>query len=62
MLVIFYFCDGYFWLCRVFFEECMINFYRFSGGIGLSILVVRCFWGGGVLAISLLCGICSMIG
>ena len=39
-----------------------LNFSRFSGGIGFSILICEVFMGDGGLAISVLCGICNMTG
>ena len=49
-------------MCRVFFEECYVEFLMFSGGIGFSILVGDVFVGGGGLAIRVLWGICSTTG
>ena len=43
-------------------KNVMLNFSRFSGGIGFSILVGEVFVGGGGLAISVLCEMCNMIG
>ena len=43
-------------------KNVMLNFSRFSGGIGFSILVGEVFVEGGVLAISVLCGMCNVTG
>ena len=43
-------------------KNVMLNFSMFSGGIGFSILVGEVFVGDEGLAISVLCGICSMTG
>ena len=43
-------------------KNVMLNFSRFSGGIGFSILVGVVFVEGGGLAISVLCGMCNVTG
>ena len=43
-------------------KNVVLNLSMFSGGIGFSILVGEVFVGGGGLAISVLCGICSTTG
>ena len=49
--------------CVEFFSKnTMLNFSRFSGGIGFSILFGDMFVGGGGLAISVLCRMCKVIG
>ena len=40
----------------------MLNFSKFSGGIGFSILVGGVFVGGGGLAISMFWGMCNVTG
>ena len=41
-------------------KNVMLNFSRFSGGIGFSILIGEVFVGGGGLAVSVLCGMCNL--
>ena len=49
--------------CVEFFSKnVMLNFSRFSGGIGFRILVGEVFVGGRDLAISVLCGMCNITG
>ena len=43
-------------------KNVVLNFSMFSGGIGFGILVDEVFWRGGALAISVLCGMCNIIG
>ena len=43
-------------------KNVMLNFSRFSGGIGFSILFGDVFAGGGGLAISVLYGMCKVTG
>ena len=43
-------------------KNVVLKFSRFYGGIGFSILAGEVFVGSGSLAISVLCGICSMTG
>ena len=40
----------------------MLNFFRFSGGIGFNILVGEVFVEGRGLAISVFCGMCNVTG
>ena len=43
-------------------KNSILNFSKFSGGIGFSILVCVLFTGGGGLAMSVFCGICRVTG
>ena len=43
-------------------KNVMLNFSRFSGGIGFRILVSEVFVGGRDLAINVLCEMCSITG
>ena len=50
-------------ICTTFSSKnVVLNFLMFSGGIGFNILVGGVFVGDGGLAISVLCGICSVTG